>query len=52
MHVRVTFQGPRLRICRYQRPSGLKARVCGPSLAGVTGLNLAGGMVVCVACCQ
>ena len=28
-----------------------KARVCGRSLAGVAGLNTAGGMDVCVVCC-
>ena len=29
-----------------------KARVCGCSLAGITGSNPAGGMDVCVLCCQ
>jgi hypothetical protein len=29
-----------------------KASVCGRSLAGIAGSNLAGGMDVCVVCCK
>jgi hypothetical protein len=35
---------------RSQWPSSLKARVCGQSFTGVTGLTTSGGMDVCVVC--
>ena len=40
----------------FQKPISVaercKARVCGRSLAGITGSNPAGGMDVCVVCCK
>ena len=38
-------------ICRSQWPRGLRHGVCGRWLAGIVGLNSAGGMVVCFECC-